>query len=57
VWHLKAGGCDVCITTNTSKEVKRMLKCIIISDHIKKFKAMGKKMSHEEEVDFIKGWK
>jgi hypothetical protein len=53
---LEAGGHDVHIIMNNSKEVKRMLKCVIISEHIRKFKAVGKKKSHEEKVNFIKGW-
>jgi hypothetical protein len=54
---LEASCHDALITTHSSKEVRHMIDCIIISEQIKKFKAAGKKMSREEKINFIKGWR
>ncbi len=57
VWRLEAAGHDILITTHPSKKVQCMLDCVIMSKQIAKLKAVGKKISHQEKINFIKGLK
>ncbi len=54
---LEAASHDVLATTHPAKGVQCVLDCIIISEQIKKMKAKGKTISHEEKINFVKDWK
>jgi hypothetical protein len=54
---MKDGGHDVMVVTKGCSEVLTMLKCVVLSDKMRKNKATGKLMTRQEEIDYVLKWK
>ena len=54
---MKEAGHDVNLVLKNNTEVLKMLERVIITDEMRKNKSIGKLMSRDEKIDFIRNWK
>ena len=54
---MKEAGHDVHLVLKNNIEVLKMLERVIITDEMRKNKSIGKLMSREEKIEFIRNWK
>jgi hypothetical protein len=57
VKKMKEYGIDVKIPMKDQQQILRMLKHVVLSDHMRKIKAEGKLMTKAEKIEFVSNWK
>jgi hypothetical protein len=57
VAKMEEAGHDVRLVLKNHIEVLKMLERVIVSDEMRKNKSIGKMMSREEKIEFIRNWK